>query len=474
MMAGRTVHAPVALRDYVATLIQRQVPGGGLLLGTSPAICTSHMPRVLAYIPTPPEEEGEGVPTLPQPSWVEAHAGQVQRMLPGGISVVGFFFVSKLEKAKVFSEMLMYLHGVAEELSLALLDDTPTRWYAYHTSLNSSEAHCRSLSSESADLAVETMKFEECADGFATFHLLHYLNLDITAGLAVSQADRERELLEYCATVISEEALLQVEGKSTTVFAPVAGEDSTAAAFALKRESKNLKKKSSQQKKKKGNDSSCEPTEVPEYGLTLYCPPRPLQTSRGSSTPSLLLSGNVSVLCTIDISSSVHSLLLSLREDLFRGLRARIEAMMEESLDASGAVQHVLQRGGTLPVPRRVLIRREGLLYSDWQFPGETEVDVRRRCLELLGDDGNTKEGLLCQETFPLPEKKPADGHVASRSISTQISIVKRDEGSDDNNGGHEIHSTARVAPTPSSQLNLYLILTALVVALLALVYAAV
>ncbi|KAJ3594642.1 hypothetical protein NHX12_003949 [Muraenolepis orangiensis] len=108
---GRGYMVEEAVERYLSSLCSSS-PVTGLILGQSSA----QRDFVVMATRTPHREESSGTDRLDQ-EWITEHARQVSRMLPGGLSVLGVFFINEAEAKDTLITLRQLVVAVERSIS---------------------------------------------------------------------------------------------------------------------------------------------------------------------------------------------------------------------------------------------------------------------------------------------------------------------------------------------------------------------
>lgn len=285
--------------------------------------------------------------------WVLEHARQAQRMLPGGLAVLGFFACSEDEQLADFKQkpaILRQLTQIAEDMNKDILQRDSI--LLLHCWSDRQKLTCRMIESKEARVNVVETKVAavprlEEVRGVYRFDA-HFSAENFTVKESV-----EKILTNFAAKLNLDRVL--VAGKSE------------GALPALRTE------------------SDSHPVTILSSAVSSYLshtqPPQ----------AQISVAGAMETRCLVSPKSTVAQAADLVRSDLVQSLRYRL-SLHRESLDEDGgffAEQPSDGSAGTYALPNRVFYQTEaGVTVCDYMFPEEKPDQSHQRVLDLTGFTG--------------------------------------------------------------------------------------
>ncbi|XP_044156981.1 protein odr-4 homolog [Bufo gargarizans] len=388
---GRTYYVDEAVEKYFTKIIQQEKSYvTGLLIGH----CSLQRDYVVLAAQTPQKEDQAEVSKKKSTTskldeiddeWVSIHASQVNRMLPGGLLVVGIFLITSPELSKDSQNALRKLIFAVDKSSRknrlwSLNENDVTDRVAMHICLATKKSTCRTfdVTDQKSTAKPADWKYQNAPSSWLTVDCS--VHVDLTIPLSSCATDKERQKctrqgLEQWAKEL-ENAVLLFNGQV---------KDSEGDLVE-------------EQKKSKSVAHSSAPIISASILTTANSFNRSTALVRACKS-SLSIQGIVK--CKGYVSTNkpkVKDAVQAIKRDLLNTVSDRCEILFEDII-LSGSQQEPEKTPS--PLPQRVFIPIPGanVMLCDYVFGDETEEDLKNRFLEMLDQEVHYKALTFVEET---------------------------------------------------------------------------
>jgi len=398
---GRTVICEDGIEEYGTTLIAKKELTVGLVFGqeiSSQKSCVIHIARTPDFI----DEDGEHLHEKEQASKSSSkpekgkstaddfddvsvidHVRQVIRALPGGITVLGLFFVSGFDifQNQVFlnkvRKLLTSIDNVIGKTPITLRHQLTCERMVLHICNKSRKYTCKTIdiASPVASPKPAEWKFVNAA-GSPWIELYCTLNVEFNIGLSDSESSSSlRQQLETGISIYSKavkESLCLIDNKLLS--------DS------------DLLESSKEKGKKKQNQASSE-ERIKTVNIQVLIPEIETKSEKQECSSDMRFGGQMCIKSYIHSKGTFGEACQVIKEDILRSLWARCD-MHSDSLIGDEQRGQPDVRAVLHEPPRRVLapLPYSPISVSDYLFPGEGPADSLASLADLL-DLGLLQEG---------------------------------------------------------------------------------
>lgn len=321
--------------------------------------------------------------------WILEHARQAQRMLPGGLAVLGIFACSGDEQLADFKQkpaILRLLSQVAEEMNKDITQRDS--FLILHCWTDRQKLTCRMIESKEARVNVVETKIA-AVPRLEEVRGIYKFDAHFSAQSFTVKESVEKILTNFAAKLNIDRVLIAAK--------------SEGALSALRTE----------------NDS---------HAVTILS--SAVSSYLSQAQPPLAqvsVAGAMETRCYVLPKATVAQTADSVRGDLVQSLRYRL-SLYRESLEEDGgffAQQPADSFAGTYALPNRVFYQTDaGVAVCDYMFPEEKADQSRQRVLDLTGFTGLTaceaseQPIKTVKQTLPVPSPKlpPQAAAVATSS----------------------------------------------------------
>ena len=343
---------------HEALQAKRSIESGLLLAQLSPKGAT-----LVRFLPTPPQEEGK--PASVDAGWMRSHAEQVERMLPGGLAVVGAYVSAPGAKLAALEAKVQPLLTTLQAQQQRLVGGEPREAVLLLLPADSKKASCKTLAVGGARLQPTELKTARAAPQLHCFTT--DVQLDFTMQLHGGAPQREQFRAEAAPHVAAIEASLARVG-ALALGGPFGAVATTAAEL--------------------GTSSVQAP-----HRVQLFADPaaKPAAAAAEAAAPyaSVRLRGVVHARAFCGAKDEVAWAVEALKRDAGRSLDARLELLLDEigdddddeDDDEGGGAELALDAGSAWALPRRANVEVEGG-FSVCDYVGAREAPSE--CAERL------------------------------------------------------------------------------------------
>ncbi|XP_063959740.1 protein odr-4 homolog [Lytechinus pictus] len=423
---GKTIVAESEIEQSVWKLIENKSFVFGLIVGK----CSSQKDAALHLIPTPCEEGDNGSSENQQSpenlceQWVAEHARQVTCMLPGGVGVIGVFYVCTPNQAMPMAtkarQALFAIYKLLNKRLLLGLDsrrDSSMEWSVLHICSTTRKTTCKTINvldhkctARPADLKYQTNPhkwsiLESC------------LRLDIGVHLPSTVPDCSQYSKQLTArlspvTRMIEDAIALVDGQLRS------------GSELL--ENQQMKKKSGKKGSTGSNEGSTHTVELVTDKNDLSSKSKDVE--RGTVQANIYITGTMSSRAFVDPKATVDEAIQAVKEDLLRTVHARFDLLASDLRQSSGdeeLKETQIAPPTVIATPRRIYarLRTSPILVSDYAFAEEQAGEIAERMAELL--DVEVSEEDLDLDTEALPDESllnPSDNGVDEEEGELNVS----------------------------------------------------
>ncbi|XP_056379612.1 protein odr-4 homolog [Hyla sarda] len=388
---GRSYYVDEAVEKYFTKIIQQQKPYvTGLLIGH----CSLLRDYVLLAVQTPQKEEpGEvpkqraGPPRLDDidEEWVSIHASQVNRMLPGGLLVVGVFLITSPELAKESQNTLRKLLFAVDKTSRKNRlwspgENDPTDRAAVHVCSLTKKNTCRTfdISDPKSTAKPADWKYQNTPSSWLTIDCNVHVDLIIPLSSSATYQEKQKYtrqgLVQWAKEL--ENAVILFNGQV---------KDSDGDLV---------------EEQKKSRSSAHSSPQIISANILMTPNSVNRSTAQVQICKSTLRIQGV-VKCRGYVSSSkpkVRDATQAIKRDLQNTLSDRCEILFEDII-LNGS-QHESEKEHS-PLPQRIFIPVPGstVMFCDYVFGDETEEDLENRIFEMLDQEVHYKALAFVEET---------------------------------------------------------------------------
>ena len=321
---------------HEALQAKRSIESGLLLAQLSPKGAS-----LVRFLPTPPQEEGK--PASVDAGWMRSHAEQVERMLPGGLAVVGAYVSAPGAKLAALEAKVQPLLTTLQAQQQRLVGGEPREAVLLLLPADSKKASCKTLAVGGARLQPTELKTARAAPQLHCFTT--DVQLDFTMQLHGGAPQREQFRAEAAPHVAAIEASLARVG-ALALGGPFGADATTAAEL--------------------GPSSVQAP-----HRVQLFADPaaKPAAAAAEAAAPyaSVRLRGVVHARAFCGAKDEVAWAVEALKRDAGRSLDARLELLLDEIGDddedddeEGGGAELALDAGSAWALPRRANVEVEG------------------------------------------------------------------------------------------------------------------
>jgi len=367
---GRTIYCNPLLEEKL-TEICSQGPGTGLVVGS--VVDDRYYGVFLAETPLEEQEEGaEKKANTLDVGWMVEHARQVIRLLPGGLTVLGFYifssediFVKQDGKLRKLISSVGNLDSDVPEEQIVIVNTNTAKIF------DSKSAAFKSIDMKMAGKSVEFVR----------------LDTSVVLDIPVALVSDEKDLSKDVASGV--EKFSDMLKNCIFVFDNQMLGDKHVVGKALEVEKKKGKGKS---KNDDAHDSSdledCSSQEVLNVELLLTESTCPDDVAAQNSVVRLKFAGKISSRSYLAPGATVNMAKKAVKSDLLRSLKTRLamhcDTMQDSEEEEETKVVH--------EPPRRVFVSVgdplvQGVAVCDYLYPGEGLEDCVNNVKEIFGWD---------------------------------------------------------------------------------------
>ncbi|TMW64254.1 hypothetical protein Poli38472_012876 [Pythium oligandrum] len=381
MSRSRQVHVASSVDAYWSHAIQqRRRFEMGLLVGQSGVL--SACDTVLAATQVPAECEDEAVASFEDVSsdWVCDVAKQVDRMLPGGIKILGLYVISASDPRSVMDQASCYLRAIAEAVAI------PTE---FQSGLETDDVQCI--------VHISPSNSKRVAKSF--------WNLLDAAKTAANPAELKSPSTASCLETTQYTATIAIDQLLSFAHLKVATEQPVDPTVVIEKRVDEARQQllpfvqriwHARGIKSRQTESSSQRIDfLASFGAT---------SSSAASKEPVNSTGRCQgvIECTAfvpadETSRPVDLAVLYLKQDFVKSLLVRIELLLErwtdDSIVGSATQSRTFLKGSRVVLPKRALLPwhsgvttfSEALRLSLHIFPDDHAIDAAQNALEILG-----------------------------------------------------------------------------------------
>ncbi|MBN3302342.1 ODR4 protein, partial [Amia calva] len=321
--------------------------------------------------------------------WVNEHARQVSRMLPGGLAVLGVFLITPPEQSKEAQTMLRRLVFAVEKSIMrgklwTLTDDDVSERVTLHICSKTKKVLCRTFDMRDPKSSAKPADWKYQSGVSSSWSVLQ-CNVEINLQVPLSETSSDKDLDKCIKTELQKWANL-IEGSVCLINGQVRSDDKDF----MDGQHKHLFK-------------VCE--------LQVFC--FSFQQGHFSverTTASVqFCSASISLQGVVCCKAYIHSnkpkvkqAIQALKRDVLNTVSVRTEMLFEDFLLSEGDDMNSAAGKGQHMLPRRVFAPVLGcaLGVCDYMFPDEAVADLQERFREMLDCDINEEHIDMTQEVF--------------------------------------------------------------------------
>jgi len=431
---GKTIICEDGIEEYGAALIKKKELTVGLLFGqeiSSQKSCVIHIARTPEYVDEGGEhshekeqvgksskaEKGKNMAEDFDDISVIDHVRQVIRALPGGITVLGLFFVSGFDifqnqsLMNKTSKLLTAMDNVIGKSPITLRHQLTCERMVLHICNKSRKYTCKTIDIASPVTSPKPAEWKFVnAAGSPWIELFCTLNVEFNIGLSDSESSLSlRQQLEAGISIYSKaikQSLCLIDNKLVP--------DS------------DLLEGSKEKGKKKQNQVSSE-ERIKTVNIQVLIPEIEAKSEKQECSSDMRFGGQMCIKSYIHGKATVGEACQVIKEDILRSLWARCD-MHSDSLIGDEQRGQPDVRAVLHEPPRRVLapLPYSPISVSDYLFPGEGPADSLTSLADLL-DLGLLQEGDVqdyWEAAAEVTEALEAECALEASSTSKQHSTV--------------------------------------------------
>ncbi|KAM3915365.1 protein odr-4 homolog isoform 1-T2 [Leptodactylus fuscus] len=420
---GRSYYVDEAVETYFTKIIQQEKPYvTGLLIGH----CSMQRDYVVLAVQTPQkDDQGEVPEKRAGPSklddideeWISIHASQVNRMLPGGLLVVGVFLITSPQLSKdsqnALRKLIFAIDKSSKKNRLWNLDENDvTDRVAVHVCSASKKNTCRTfdITDPKSTAKPADWKYQNTPSPWLTIDC--NVHVDLTVSLSSCSTYQEKQkctrqgLTQWAKEL--ENAVILFNGQV---------KDSDGDLVEEQKKSRSVAHSSPQ-----------------VISANILVSSNSFNRSTAlvqACKSSLRIQGDVK--CRGFVSNNkpkVKDAVQAIKRDLLNTISDRCEIMFEDII-LNGS-QH--ESGNELcPLPQRVFVPIPGsnIMLCDYVFGDETEEDLQNRFLEMLDQEVYYKALAFVEETNNKDTNEnehelPHDSHEPEKPSNEETHTVKK------------------------------------------------